>query len=175
MVFLDESGFMLQPFRAGTWAPCGQTPIQHAWDRRDRLSAMVALSLSPCHRHIGLYHHLQRGNIHGPEAAEFLRLLHDHLQRNITLVIDRYSVHRSAIRILREANTKWLHVEWLPPYAPDLDPVEAVWNHTKCVDLANFVPYDLDELHDAVIDSLEQQAANALIKRSYFDFAGLKI
>ena len=43
------------------------------------------------------------------------------------------------------------------------------------VDLANFVPNDLDELHDAVIDSLEQQAVNALIKRSYFDFAGLKI
>ena len=166
---------MLQPFRAGTWAPSGHTPMQYAWDRRDRLSAMVALSLSPCHRHIGLYHHLQRGNIHGPEAAEFLRVLHHHLQRKIILVIDRYSVHRSAIRLLRETNAKWFRVEWLPAYAPDLDPVEAVWNHTKCVDLANFVPDDLDELYEAVIDSLEQQAASPLLKKACFDFAGLRI
>lgn len=85
---------MLQPYRGGTWAPSGQTPIQYAWDRRDRLSAMVALSLSPCHRHIGLYHHLQRGNIHGPDAAAFLHTMHHHLQREFILVIDRYSVHR---------------------------------------------------------------------------------
>jgi hypothetical protein len=166
---------MLQPFRGWTWAPCGQKPIHHAWDRRDRLSAMVALSLSPCHRHIGLYHHVQRVNIHGPDATAFLRTLHHNLNRKLILVVDHFSVHRSAIRTLREAKTKWLRVEWLPPYAPDLDPVEAVWNHTKCVDLANFVPYDLDELQDAVIDSLEKQTANPALKRSYFDFAGLKI
>ena len=136
---------------------------------------MVALSLSPCRRHIGLYHHVQRVNIHGSDAAAFLRMLHYHLHRALILVIDRYSVHRSAIRTLREANTTWLSVEWLPPYAPDLDPVEAVWNHTKCIDLANFVPYDLDELQEAVIDSLETQAADHELKRSYFDFAELKI
>ena len=104
-----------------------------------------------------------------------MRTLHDHLHRKLILVIDRYSVHRSAIRMLREAKTKWFRVEWLPPYAPDLDPVEAVWNHTKCVDLANFVPDTLDELYDAVIDSLEEQAADPLLKRAYFDFAGLRI
>ena len=166
---------MLQPFRGWTWAPSGHTPIQHAWDRRDRLSAMVALSLSPSRRHIGLYHHLQRGNIHGPDATAFLRTVHHHLQRELILVVDRYSVHRSAIHTLRDAGTTWLCVEWLPPYAPDLNPVEAVWNHTKCVDLTNFLPYDLDELHDAVIDSLEKQATNRALKKSYFDFAGLKL
>jgi len=166
---------MLQPFRGWTWAPCGQTPIQHAWDRRDRLSAMVALSLSPCRRHIGLYYHLQRGNIHAPDAAAFLRATHHHLQRELILVVDRYQVHRSAVHDLREANTPWLRVEWLPAYAPDLDPVEAVWNHAKCVDLADFVPNDLDDLEEAVIDSLVQQSSNPSLKRSFFEFADLKL
>ena len=40
LVFLDESGFMLQPVRRRTWAPSGQTPIQKAWDRHERLSAI---------------------------------------------------------------------------------------------------------------------------------------
>jgi len=91
------------------------------------------------------------------------------------LIVDRYSVHRSAIRELRKANTSWLRVEWLPPYAPDLDPVEAVWSHTKCIDLADFLPNDLDELEAAINDSLTTQAANPSLKRSYFDFAGLTI
>ena len=31
-------------------------------------------------------------------------------------------------------------VEWLPAYAPDLNPVEPAWSHTKYGDLANYVP-----------------------------------
>jgi hypothetical protein len=37
LVFLDESGFMLQPVRRRTWAPSGQTPYHDAWDRHERL------------------------------------------------------------------------------------------------------------------------------------------
>ena len=38
---------------------------------------------------------------------------------------------------------RWLHVEWLPAYAPDLNPVEAMWSCTKYGDLANYTPDDL--------------------------------
>jgi putative transposase len=47
-----------------------------------------------------------------------------------------------------------IRVEWLPPYAPDLNPVEAVWGHTKYSDLANFAPADLNDLQAAVVSSL---------------------
>src|SRR5438876_11189377 len=39
---------------------------------------------------------------------------------------------------------------WLPGYAPDLNPVEAIWSHTKYSDLANYVHQDADHLLDAV-------------------------
>ena len=42
LVFLDESGFMLQPLLRRTWAPQGETPLSHAWDRHDRLSVISA-------------------------------------------------------------------------------------------------------------------------------------
>ena len=166
---------MLQPYRAHTWAPSGQTPVQRAWDRRDRLSAICALSLSPHHRHISLNHLLQRGNIPAPDVISFLKQLHNRLKNKLILVIDRYQVHRSAIRQLRDAGTRWLSVEWLPSYSPDLDPVEAVWAHTKCVDLANFVPDDIDELHHAVFNSLTEQAHDPVLKAAYFKWAGLRL
>jgi hypothetical protein len=38
---------MLQPTVRRTWAPRGETPISHAWDRHDRLSVLSALTVSP--------------------------------------------------------------------------------------------------------------------------------
>ena len=166
---------MLQPVRCWTWAPRGETPIQHAWDRRDRLSALAALALAPQRCHIGLYWDLQTGNVHGPDVVSFIKDVHRHLRRNVILVCDRYQVHRSAVHQLRDADESWFDVEWLPPYAPDLNPVEAIWNHTKCADLADFIPDNLDQLHDAVIKSIEAESANAALKRSFFKFAGLKL
>ena len=40
---------------------------------------------------------------------------------------------------------------------------DAIWNDTKCVDLANLIPNDLGELQAAVIKSI---GANVLIQRS---------
>ena len=166
---------MLQPLRGGTWAPKGHTPIQHPWARHDRLSVVGALTLPPCRHRIGLHCDVRKGNVHGSELAEFLRELHRHLQRRLILVCDRYRVHHSAARQLRGAGAMWIDVEWLPSYAPDLNPVEAFWNHTKRVDLAGFIPNDLNELHTALLKSIESERTNPELKRSFFEFAGLDL
>lgn len=55
---------MLQPVVRRTWAPTGQTPIQYSWDRRDRLSAISAITVSPVRRRFGIYFHIYSQNIH---------------------------------------------------------------------------------------------------------------
>src|SRR5262245_55112330 len=55
LVFLDESGFMLTPTVRRTLAPRGKTPVLRAWDRRDRLSAISCVTLSPAAARPGLY------------------------------------------------------------------------------------------------------------------------
>ena len=54
IVFIDETGFRLQPVNRRTWAPRGETPVQRAWDRYDRLSVIGAVALSPTRRRISL-------------------------------------------------------------------------------------------------------------------------
>lgn len=78
------------------------------------------------------------------------------------------AVHRSAVRQLKDRSAPWLEVEWLPAYAPDLNPVEAMWNCMKHGDLANFLPNDLYELGDAVVDSLFRQRNDRRIKNPIF-------
>src|SRR5262245_9463528 len=67
LVFLDESCFQLTPTVRRTLAPRGQTPILPCWDRRDKISAISAITLTP-QRHLpGLVFQLlpDQANFHG--------------------------------------------------------------------------------------------------------------
>ena len=99
---------------------------------------------------LGLHFQIHDQNINFERVIEFITLLHRHLRGKFILVLDRYSAHRKAVRLLQEEHPDWFEVEWLPAYAPDLNPVEMVWNHSKYSDLSNFIPEDVDDLHQAV-------------------------
>ena len=104
-------------------------------------------------------------------VVDFVKQLHRQLGRRLILVWDRWSVHRSAARQL--AGYDWLQVEYLPAYAPELNPVEQVWNHTKYGDLANFIPANRDDLRRSIVDSLNQQRSDAQSKYSCFRYTQL--
>ena len=131
IVLIDESGFMLQPVVRRTWAPRGQTPIQSSWDRHDRLSGISAITVAPSRRRLGLYFQIHSDNVRWDKVIAFLAVLHQHLRRKFIVVLDRLNAHRKPVRLLRAEHPEWFEVEWLPAYAPDLNPVEMVWNHTK--------------------------------------------
>jgi transposase len=157
LVFLDETGLMLQPLRRRTWAPQGNTPVLCAWDRHDRWSVLGALSLAPWALRLGCYFRFHDHNITAEDVGSFLRILHRQLRRPLIVVLDRWGVHRKAVRLLKEQSAPWLQVEWLPAYAPELNPVEHLWNHTKWADLANFIPDDAEHLRGAAQQSLTDQ------------------
>ena len=76
---------------------------------------------------------------------------------------------------MQEAGVDWLEVEWLPSYAPELNPVEMLWNHTKYADLANYIPDDKDDLFHAVSDSIGNTRQNGQLLRSFFKHAMLDL
>lgn len=166
---------MLQPTVRRTWAPRGQTPIHRSWDRRDRLSAISAITVSPRRRRLGLYFDILDHNVKSEDFEAFVDRLLRRVGRPVILVIDRYSVHRGAARRLLARHPKRLWVEWLPAYAPELNPDEQVWNHTKFADLANFVPDDALHLGRAVAASLRRLRGQQRLLRSFFKHAKLPL
>lgn len=174
-MFLDETGFLLQPLNRRTWAPRGETPVQYASARHDRLSAIGAVTLSPQRQRINTYWQFYRGNVVATDVVAFLRDLHRQNGRELIVVLDRFNVHRKAARLLKEQGADWAAFEWLPAYAPDLNPVEAMWSCTKYSDLANYSPTNLDDLDTAATDSLISQYGDLRTKRSYFKTAQLKL
>lgn len=162
---------MLQPLVRRTWAPRGETPVHRSWDRHDRLSVISALTVSPRRRHVRLFFTIHDGNIRNGEAIRFVRQLRRQVGTKLLLVWDRLNVHRSAAKILQRRAD--LPIEWLPPYAPDLNPVEQVWNRSKYTELPNYIAHDIDDLHGAVAVALAIQAPEQALLRSYFKHAGL--
>ena len=157
LVFLDESGFLILPLVVKTWAPRRQTPVLAArLMKREKISAISAISVSPHRQRLGLYYHLYRTNIRQREVCQFLRYLLRHLRGQVVLLLDNAQIHRSRALGQLLAYQARLHVEYFPGYAPELNPDEGVWTWSKRM-LANGQPDNIDVVHahlDAVLLAL---------------------
>lgn len=163
---------MLQPLVRRTWAPAGQTPVMYSWDRHDRLSVIAGLSVSSRRRRVGLYFAVHEKNIKAEQVEAFLRQVQRSLGRKLIVIMDRWSAHRKAAKALFGDKRFW--IEYLPPYAPDLNPVEHVWNHTKYGDLANYIPDDLLGLELELDWSIDQTQRRPELLQSFFHAAKLE-
>ena len=143
ILFVDESGFYPLPFVARTYAPCGETPVLRAPLTHDHLSVISAIT--PDGR---LFTRVQDRAFRGPAVVDFVRHLLRQIAGPLLVVWDGAPIHRSRVvkDFLAQGAAARLHFAQLPPYAPDLNPDEGVWNHLKRVELKNRCCQDLDEL-----------------------------
>jgi transposase len=138
-----------------TWAPQGQTPIhRHRQGRRDKISVISGVSVSPRRCRLGLYYLLFYDNIGQDEVCLFLRELLRHLRGPVMVLLDNSSTHKGAPieQLLRQHYR--LRIEHFPSYAPQLNPDEGVWSLAKR-ELANSCPNDVDELMENILRSIE--------------------
>jgi hypothetical protein len=159
LVFIDESGFLLIPSVRKTWSPVGQTPILLHRYRHDRISAISGIAVSPKRFHCTLYCQLYEDNIQGEEVAVFLRHLLRQVRGHLIILLDNGKTHRSDPVGELLARTSRLHLVPFPPYAPELNPDEGVWNHLKSI-LANGRPDTQVELMDVLADEICRLAAS---------------
>jgi transposase len=124
-----------------TWAPRGQTPIlQHCFNWKT-LSAVAGVTFW------NFYFQLHPGTIKTPQVIEFLQALRRQIRQPLLIVWDRLPAHRSvAVRRYVESSQGRLVTEFLPAYAPELNPVEYLWAYWKQHELANVCPKEYWQL-----------------------------
>lgn len=174
MVFIDESGFLLAPLVRRTLAPQGQTPqlrhrVRHQGRGRDKASTIAALTLSPKNRRLGLYFStLVNDYFDHVAVAWFVRELLKHLRGPVIVIWDGGPMHRGPdIRQLQQ-NYPRLILEALPPYAPELNPVECIWTQVKWGRLCNFIAPDSPTLEKYVFKELHNIRTNQERLRSFW-------
>ncbi len=142
LVFGDEAGSQTTPNVRRTWAPEGWRPQLRVKGHWEKVSIISGVTLEG-----ELYFELHRNDITGTEAVWFLEQLLEEIPGKILVVWDSVGFHRGP----EVATFVWLNrdrreLRRLPPYAPDLNRDEGIWDVLKNDRLANYCPTSLEEL-----------------------------
>lgn len=159
----------MAPWARRSWSPHGQTPVLPQRTRsHQKVSAIAALCIPPSRDRLSFFFRLHPDqNISIPEIKKFLRTLARHLPGSAVVIWDHLQAHRSAQvdEVLRHVLGS--RASFLPPYAPDLNPVEYAWSHLKTGSMANLAATQLDVLAAAAHRGHRRLQRNQLLLRSF--------
>jgi len=123
---------------------------------------------------LNFYFRLYAGSVKGPQVVDFLRALVRHIPQPLLLVWDRLPAHRS--RVVPEYLDRlggWIQVEYLPPYAPELNPVEYIWAYWKQHELPNVCPKDYWQLSEGARRTLRRMRRRPRLITAFWKQASL--
>ena len=127
--------------RRRTRAPRGVTPHLTLPCNRHELSTIGAITSDGA-----FFEHAQRGAIRSADVVRFLTHLLNQVTGDVVVVLDNAGIHRAkAVQAFVQGHDR-LSLVFLPPYAPELNPIELVWAYVKRNLLGNFCARTLDAL-----------------------------
>ena len=125
--FEDESGVRSDYHRGTTWGIEGQTPVIKTTGARFSLNMISAVNAQGKMRFMTV-----KGKVNGGVFCDFLKRLMHNAENKIFLILDGHPVHRSIkVKKFVESTSGKLRIYYLPPYSPELNPDEQVWNNVK--------------------------------------------
>lgn len=125
-----------------------QTPVlRQRLRHRLKVTVLGSLTLSPTRRRCGLYADFLPGrSVSVDDLIRHLSRLRRTLGTPLVVVLDNLNQHKS------QQLRGWcdqvgdVPLEYLPPYAPELNPIEPAWSHGKYVTAAGRVVDTAEEL-----------------------------
>lgn len=153
LCFEDEAGQSLRPPKGRTWGRKGRTPVVRVSGTGSGKVSVAGLVATKPGRLPRLFSRMRlyRGGTADKKGfterdyAALLDAAHRRLGGPLVLVWDNLNTHISAAMRELIAARPWLTVVQLPPYAPELNPVEGVWANLKN-SLANLTKRTVDQL-----------------------------
>jgi hypothetical protein len=173
LYFLDECGFAPTLPTTYTWARVGtRVVVPYVAPQGRRVNVIGALA--PHGPQPRLAYHSRCGKIDSAAFIDFLWREVAHLpappqelpsayqrERPCVIVLDNYSVHRSAVvkNLLPALQAAAVAIFSLPPYSPELNVIEHLWRHIKHEDLPVRSFSEADALQAAVDGVLDAHVA----------------
>lgn len=162
--FWDESGFGADGVQGTTWGAKGQTPVVSVPGQRQGISAASAVSSKGA-----FWFATYSGGLNGALFVTWLRRMMRGRRKPLHLILDSLPAHKTrAVRdYVDELNGK-LTLDFLPGYAPDLNPDELVWSHAKRTGNARGPLLKGERLADRVAAQLADIGNRPALVRSFF-------
>lgn len=128
-MFGDEASFWLDGSLHRTWARVGHQPQVDTFGQRKTAHVFGALSLERRPRFSYQFAPVFKGST----FLEFLKHLVRYSRRKIFLIVDNGPCHNldAEGKAWLDPNRRRIELFRLPPYSPNLNPIEGAWKETK--------------------------------------------
>lgn len=167
--FLDEAGFQSDPPLGRTYGLKGQTPVVPSSGQRQSLTVISAGTASG-----GFWAVTYAGKLDAETFVEFLRDFLKGRRPKVFLVVDGHPAHKANVVKAYVAALKGrLELHFLPPYAPDLNPDEFVWNYMKNNGVSKKPLKQNESLRKRVEQDLTDLQGNKVLVASFFSAASV--
>ncbi len=162
--FGDEAGVRSDFHSGTTWGIKGKTPVVSSTGARFGLNLISAVNPRGSMRFM-----VTRNRVGAKAFIEFLKRLVHNSQQMIFLVVDRHPAHRAkAVARYVDSVKDRLRLFYLPPYAPELNPDELVWNHLKNHGIGRQGITSKSHLKKAVLSYMRKLQKSPSLIRSFF-------
>ena len=163
--FGDEAGIRSDHHAGTTWGKKGMTPVVSATGARFGLNLISAVSAQGEFRFMTV-----QGRVNAGVFIEFLRRLIHKADRPVFLIVDGHSSHKAKkVETFVESTQGRLRLFFLPPYSPELNPDERVWNDLKNNVIGQQPISDPASLKAGVISFFRYLQKTPARVRSYFN------
>ena len=151
LVFLDESSIKTSMVRLYGWGPKGGRIKDYVPDARWKSLSILSTLRNDGSTEAIVY----EGGLTGELFKKWLKeCLLKTLKKDDILVMDNLSSHKVA-GVKEMLSNAGIKLEYLPPYSPDLNPVESMWSKVKN-SLRKIPKTKINELEKAVGESLSK-------------------
>lgn len=161
-IFFGDEASIRSDYHSGTtWALKGQTPVIETTGARFSVSMISAVNARGYLRFMAI-----NGRLNSEIFIDFLKRLIHNAEKPIFLIVDNHPVHKSVKvqKFVRSTKGK-LRLFFVPPYSPELNPDELVWNHVKNHRVGRKLIKGPDDLKAKVMASLRslQKMPNKIV------------
>jgi len=162
--FADEAGVRSDYHSGTTWGKRGQTPIVSSTGARFGINLISAVSAQGQMRFM-----ITKGRVTAAVFIDFLKRLLLNASSPIFVIADGHSTHRAKmVERFVAAQQGRLALFILPPYSPELNPDEYVWNDLKNHGIGRKVITSLAQMRQAILSHLHQLQKLPDIVRGFF-------
>jgi transposase len=162
--FLDEAGFQSDPPLGRTYGLKGHTPVVASSGQRQSINVISAVNASGA-----FWAATYPGKLNAETFVIFLRNFMKGRRTKVFLVVDGHPAHKATAVKNYVAETKGrLELYFLPPYAPDLNPDEFVWNYMKNTGVSKKPLKKNESLRERVEQDLANIGLDAILVASFF-------
>ncbi len=164
-VYFEDESDVRSDFHSGkTWAKKGETPIVRVTEQRFSLNLIPAIGPRGALRFI-----VVKDGVGARVFIAFLKCLMHASRRPVYPIVDGHPSHRAkAVKAYVESLGGRLKLFFLPPYSPELNPDELVWNDVKKNAVGRSKLEGPKDLHRAIVDRLRFPQKRPDQVRSFF-------